>query len=69
MGARAQARDAAVVRLTEDAEAARAALDAGDTFYLPNLGQPSLREALADHLFVEQYAAEIEDDGADAAWC
>lgn len=30
-------------------EAAKRALDAGDTFYLPNLGLPELREALADY--------------------
>jgi aspartate/methionine/tyrosine aminotransferase len=28
-------------------DAAKAALDAGDTFYLPNLGRPELREALS----------------------
>jgi aspartate/methionine/tyrosine aminotransferase len=31
-------------------EAAKAALDAGDTFYLPNLGLPALREALAGYV-------------------
>lgn len=31
-------------------EAAKAALDAGDTFYLPNLGLPALREALSDYV-------------------
>jgi len=30
--------------------AAKAALDAGDTFYLPNLGVPALREALASYV-------------------
>ncbi len=31
-------------------DAAKAALDAGDTFYLPNLGLPELREALAAYV-------------------
>jgi aspartate/methionine/tyrosine aminotransferase len=31
-------------------EAAKAALDAGDTYYLPNLGQTALREALAAYV-------------------
>jgi aspartate/methionine/tyrosine aminotransferase len=31
-------------------EAAKAALDAGDTFYLPNLGLPALRESLAAYV-------------------
>jgi aspartate/methionine/tyrosine aminotransferase len=31
-------------------EAAHAALDAGETFYLPNLGLPALRQALAGYL-------------------
>jgi aspartate/methionine/tyrosine aminotransferase len=31
-------------------EAAKTALDAGDTFYLPNLGLPALREALAGYV-------------------
>ena len=31
-------------------EAAKAALDTGDTFYLPNLGLPALREALAGYV-------------------
>jgi aspartate/methionine/tyrosine aminotransferase len=31
-------------------EAAKAALDAGDTFYLPNLGAPRLRAALAEYV-------------------
>lgn len=31
-------------------DAAKAALDAGDTFYLPNLGLPTLREALSGYV-------------------
>ena len=31
-------------------QAAHAALDAGDLFYLPNLGLPALREALASYV-------------------
>ena len=31
-------------------DAAKAALDDGDTFYLPNLGMPALREALAGYV-------------------
>ena len=31
-------------------DAAKAALDAGDTFYTPNLGIPALRQAIADYL-------------------
>jgi aspartate/methionine/tyrosine aminotransferase len=41
-------------------EAAKRALDAGDTFYLPNLGLPELREALAG------YASRLHA-GADPA--
>jgi aspartate/methionine/tyrosine aminotransferase len=41
-------------------EAAHAALDAGDTFYLPNLGLPALREALAT------YAGRLHAPGGTA---
>jgi aspartate/methionine/tyrosine aminotransferase len=42
-------------------EAAKAALDAGDTFYLPNLGLPELRAALA------RYASDLHGGPAPVA--